>query len=122
MLTRADVVTVSGVCGVCIFERRVSDRETEGEQGKEMQLNEYAACFKWRLKNYNNETQYVPDGVDSVSHRHKLYYMWETLLLSSLTKDLTWVVHKQIKKGRYERLNADLLIYYQKYLNQANRG
>ncbi len=34
------------VC-VCVRVRvRVRARATEGEQGKEMQLNEYAACFK----------------------------------------------------------------------------
>ena len=27
------------------------------------------------------ETQYVAAGVDSVVHRHKLVYVWETLLL-----------------------------------------
>ena len=27
-----------------------------------------------------HETQYVAAGVDSVAHRHKLVYVWETLL------------------------------------------
>ena len=27
----------------------------------------------------SNETQYVAAGVDSVAHRHKLVYVWETL-------------------------------------------
>ena len=51
--------------------------ETEGEQGKEMQLNEYDACFRYRKK--TNKTQYVAAGVDSVADRHKLVYVWETL-------------------------------------------
>ena len=37
LLTCVNIVTV------CV--RGVSDRETEGEQGKEMQLNEYAAVL-----------------------------------------------------------------------------
>ena len=27
------------------------------------------------------QTQYVAAGVDSVAHRHKLVYVWETLLI-----------------------------------------
>ena len=45
----------------------MSDRD--GEQGKERQLNEYAACFN--LNSVNFETQYVAAGVDSVAHCHK---------------------------------------------------
>ena len=46
------------------------------EQGKEMQLNEYTACF--RLKNIYNETQHVAAGVDSVVHLHKLVCVGNT--------------------------------------------
>ena len=60
--------------------------ETEGEQGKEMQLNEYAACFRYRKKKKSNQTQYVAAGVDSVADRHKLVYVWETLLQYTLRK------------------------------------
>ena len=54
--------------------------ETEGEQGKEMQLNEYAACFRYRKKNKCNEAQYVPAGVDSVADRHKLVCVGNTVV------------------------------------------
>ena len=58
----------------------MSDRETQGEQGKEMQLNEYDAYFLNSVKKIiNTETQYVAAGVESVAHRHKLVYVWETL-------------------------------------------
>ncbi len=35
-----------GLCVCVCVCARVRARATEGEQGKEMQLNEYAACFK----------------------------------------------------------------------------
>ena len=61
----------------------MSDRETEGDQGKEIQLNEYAVCFNLNMfsKKGFYEMQYVADGVDSVAHRHKLVTLnvWETL-------------------------------------------
>ena len=65
----------------------MSDRETEGEQGKEMQLNKYAACFNLNsVKKYiYYETQYVAAGVDSVVHRHTFVYVWETLLFNCLS-------------------------------------
>ena len=52
--------------------------ETEGEQGKEMQLKEFAACFNLVLKPFFYETQYVAAGVDSVAHRHKLVCVGNT--------------------------------------------
>lgn len=51
----------------------MSDRETEGEQGKEMQPNGYAAFLS------KTEMQFVAVGLDSVAHRHKLGKEWETL-------------------------------------------
>ena len=51
---------------------------TEGEQGKEMQLNECAAWFRYRKKKTSNETQYVAAGVDSVADRHKLVCVGNT--------------------------------------------
>ena len=35
----------------------MSDRDTEGEQGKEMQLNKYAACFKLNSEKKRKMTQ-----------------------------------------------------------------
>ena len=52
-------------------------RQTEGERGKEMQLNKYVACFK-PIVGFLYETQYVAAGVDSVGHRHKLVCVGNT--------------------------------------------
>ena len=51
--------------------------ETEGEQGKEMQLNEYAACFRYRKKNIKTITNLTKRNMwRSVLI---LVYVWEKL-------------------------------------------
>lgn len=53
--------------GEGMYVRCVSDRETEGEQGKEMLLNGYDAF----LSSVNKTRKCNMVGLDSVAHRHK---------------------------------------------------
>ena len=41
-----------------------------------------------------HETQYVAAGVDSVTHRHKLVYVWETL--TALVKTQTCKLYPMV--------------------------